>query len=133
MPNQLRVDLSKFVADRAYLVGRPRVLRIAWLLVSWIFSTTHFAWPSALKYLLLRLFATSIGRSVLIRQDVYIHLPWNLALADSVWIGHGCVLLNFEHINIGPNSALSHDSVSSCCWTRRSGSPHGLPAQVDHH
>lgn len=109
MTNQVRVDLSNFVADRAYLGGRPRLLHIAWLLVSWIFFTTHFPWPSTIKCKLLRLFGASIGTGVVIKQDVYVHAPWNLVIADSVWIGHGCVLLNFERITIGPNSALAHE------------------------
>jgi putative colanic acid biosynthesis acetyltransferase WcaF len=106
--NQRSVDLSKFVADRAYLCGRPRLLHIVWLFLSWIFFTTHFPWPSNLKCMLLRAFGATIGSGVVIREDVYIHVPWNLVLADSVWIGHGCVLLNFERISIGPNSALAH-------------------------
>jgi putative colanic acid biosynthesis acetyltransferase WcaF len=109
MTSRLNVDLSKFVADRAYLGGRPRVLHMAWLLVSWIFFTTHFPWPSTLKCALLRMFGASVGTGVVIRQDVYVHVPWNLELAESVWIGHGCVLLNFERISIGSNSALAHE------------------------
>jgi putative colanic acid biosynthesis acetyltransferase WcaF len=107
--NQQRVDLSKFVADRTYLGGRPRLLHIAWLFVSCIFFTSHFPWPSTLKCALLRFFGASIGAGVVIKPDVYVHVPWNLVLAESVWIGQGCVLLNFERITIGPNSALAHE------------------------
>jgi putative colanic acid biosynthesis acetyltransferase WcaF len=109
MTNELSVDLSTFNADRGYLGGRPRSLHILWLFVSWIFFTTHFPWPSSLKCKLLRLFGASIGTGVVLKQNVYVHVPWNLVLADSVWIGHGCVLLNFENITIGPNSALAHE------------------------
>lgn len=104
-----RVRLDEFVPDRSYLRGRPRAIHAVWLLVSWLFFTTHFPWPSMLKRMILRSFGADVGDSVVIKQNVYIHVPWNLVAGSHVWIGQGCTLLNFDLITLEPGSALAHE------------------------
>jgi putative colanic acid biosynthesis acetyltransferase WcaF len=65
--------------------------------------------PSALKRSVLRLFGARIGRGVVIKPRVNIHLPWKLSVGDYAWIGEEVFILNLEEVKIG----------SQCCVSQR--------------
>jgi putative colanic acid biosynthesis acetyltransferase WcaF len=67
------------------------------------------AWPvpSGIKRLLLRLFGAQVGKGVVIKPRVNIHLPWKLVISDFSWIGEEVFILNFEPVTIGAHCCLS--------------------------
>lgn len=93
-----------------FKLHRPLFSRLkqgVWLIISFLFFTTFFPWPSEIKVIILRVFGAQIGRGVIIRPNVYIKLPWNLSIESDVWIGYGVHLDNDELITIGGGSCLS--------------------------
>jgi putative colanic acid biosynthesis acetyltransferase WcaF len=62
---------------------------------------------SPLRVLVLRAMGARIGRRCLISRGVRVLMPWNLALADFVAIGHDVDLYNFAEIAIGSNTVIS--------------------------
>ncbi len=67
--------------------------------------------PSSLRPTILRIFGSSIGRRVIIRRGVKIHLPWNLEIGDDCWIGEEVWFINHEKVKIGSNVCISQRSI----------------------
>jgi putative colanic acid biosynthesis acetyltransferase WcaF len=87
--------------------GRPVLIEVAWYLVKWLLFLTAFPVPSALKRGILRLFGAQIGKGVIIKPRVNIHMPWKLAVGDFSWIGEEVFILNFEPVTIGSHCCVS--------------------------
>jgi putative colanic acid biosynthesis acetyltransferase WcaF len=93
-----------------FKLHRPLFMRLMqglWLIISFLFFTTFFPWPSRIKAIILRVFGAQVGHGLIIRPNVYIKLPWNLSIGSDVWIGYGVHLDNDELITIGESSCLS--------------------------
>lgn len=80
-----------------------------WLTQNTIFP--FFLFPSSLRVVTLRLFGAKIGKSVLIRNGVRIHFPWNLKIGNDCWIGEQVWIINHEMINIGSNVCISQRAI----------------------
>jgi len=65
--------------------------------------------PKRLRVVLLRLFGSAVGNSVVIRHRVRVLWPWKLTIGDHSWIGEGAWLLNLEPISIGRNVCISQE------------------------
>jgi putative colanic acid biosynthesis acetyltransferase WcaF len=48
-----------------------------------------------------------VGRGVVIKPRVNIHLPWKLVVGDFAWIGEEVFILNFEQVTIGTHCCIS--------------------------
>jgi putative colanic acid biosynthesis acetyltransferase WcaF len=83
------------------------MIEAAWYLVKWVFFLTALPVPSALKCGILRLFGTRVGRGVVIKPRVNIHLPWKLHVGDFTWIGEEVFILNLEPVTIGAHCCIS--------------------------
>lgn len=86
---------------------RRRFIFPIWYLFKILFFSTHFPWPYKFKVFLLQLFGSRIGKSVVIKPRVNIHLPWNLDIGDYSWIGEGVEIYNFAFVKIGRNVCIS--------------------------
>jgi len=82
-------------------------LLFLWIVASRIILETRFPWPYALKGLVLRMFGSKIGKSVVIKPKVKIKNPWLLAIGDYSWIGESVWMDNLAHIGIGKNCCIS--------------------------
>src|SRR5208282_5928694 len=63
--------------------------------------------PSSVKRAVLQLFGARVGRGVVIKPRVNIHLPWKLVVGDFSWIGEEVFILNFEPVTIGAHCCIS--------------------------
>jgi putative colanic acid biosynthesis acetyltransferase WcaF len=100
------VDLSIY-DNSDFDRGASRLKEAAWVLVRWIFFQTSFPWPSSLRVELLRLFDATIGRGVVIRNNVNVSFPWRLSIGDHVWIGEDVGILSLAQVTIESNVCIS--------------------------
>lgn len=80
---------------------------LIWLLVSNVIFLTNIPYPNILKVLLLRAFGAKIGRKVVIKPWVKIKFPWNLSLADHVWLGEEVWIDNISMVTISSHVCVS--------------------------
>jgi putative colanic acid biosynthesis acetyltransferase WcaF len=78
-----------------------------WYLVKCALFLPPWPVPSVIKRLILRWFGAHIGKGVVIKPRVNIHLPWKLAVGDFTWIGEEAFILNFEPVGIGAHCCIS--------------------------
>jgi putative colanic acid biosynthesis acetyltransferase WcaF len=102
-----RVRNDRFDPAEGLDRGRPLLVEVAWYLAKWLLFLTAFPVPSALKRAVLRLFGAQIGKGVIIKPRVNIHLPWKLIVGDFSWIGEEVFILNFERVSIGAHCCVS--------------------------
>tara|TARA_R110002012_G_scaffold34820_8_gene100062 strand:- start:5826 stop:6386 length:561 start_codon:yes stop_codon:yes gene_type:complete len=100
-------DLSKFNSKEGLDRGASKVKEIFWYLIKIVFFLSALPYPSKFKCFLLRLFGTQVGKGVIIKPRVNIHMPWKLQIGNHVWIGEETFILNFELITIGNNVCIS--------------------------
>ncbi|WP_186292750.1 LbetaH domain-containing protein, partial [Mucilaginibacter corticis] len=60
---------------------------------------------------LLRLFGAKIGQQVEIKPNVNIKYPWNLNIADEVWIGEDVWVDSLVMVTIGSNVCISQGAM----------------------
>lgn len=102
-----RVRLDEFDASVGLDRARPKYVEAFWYLTKMLFFLTAVPWPSRFKVALLRRFGAQVGRGVLIRQRVNIHMPWKLVVGDHCWIGEEVWILNLEPVAIGSDCSIS--------------------------
>ncbi|MGO8697749.1 MAG: WcaF family extracellular polysaccharide biosynthesis acetyltransferase [Limisphaerales bacterium] len=102
-----RVRLDLFDPKEGLDRGRSKPVEAVWYAIKCIFFLTPLPFPSALKRILLRWFGARIGRGVVIKPRVNIHLPWKLSVGDHAWIGEEVFILNFEPVTIGAHCCIS--------------------------
>ncbi len=64
-------------------------------------------WPAGLRVELLRTFGATVGRGVVIRENVNISFPWRLTVGDYVWIGEDVGILSLAQVTVGSNVCIS--------------------------
>src|SRR5262249_21323823 len=87
--------------------GRPFLIEAIWYLAKWLLFLTAFPVPSRVKRAVLRAFGARIGRGVVIKPRVNIHLPWKLQIGDYTWVGEEVFILNFEQVSMGAHCGIS--------------------------
>lgn len=102
-----RVRLASFDPARNYRRGAGKAKMAAWYLVKICFFLTAIPFPGRFKSFLLRLFGATVGKGLVIKPRVNIHMPWNLVIGNNVWIGEEAFLLNFERLQIGNDVCIS--------------------------
>ena len=102
---RVRNDLfdSKKGLDR----GRPLWVEALWYVVKCLLFLPAWPVPSGIKRFLLRSFGARVGKGVVIKPRVNIHLPWKLAIGDYSWLGEEVFILNFEPVTIGAHCCVS--------------------------
>jgi putative colanic acid biosynthesis acetyltransferase WcaF len=118
-----RVRNDRFDAAQGLDRGRPVLVEGAWYLAKWLLFLTAFPVPSALKRAILRLFGAQIGKGVIIKPRVNIHLPWKLVVGDFSWIGEEVFILNFEPVTVGSHCCVSQ-RVFLCTGNHDYRQPH---------
>jgi putative colanic acid biosynthesis acetyltransferase WcaF len=73
----------------------------------WVFFLTPLPVPSRFKCFVLRCFGAHVGRGIVLKPRVNIHLPWKLTIGDFAWIGEEVFILNLEPVTIGPHCCIS--------------------------
>jgi len=85
--------------------------RILWHYVNgFVFKTSLFP-VYGIKIALLRLFGAKIGQQVEIKPNVNIKYPWNLTIADEVWIGEDVWIDSLVMVTIGSNVCISQGAM----------------------
>ena len=102
-----RVRLDRFDPTRGLDRGRSHLVEALWYACKLVFFLPAFPWPSACRVWWLRRFGARIGRGVVIKPRVNIHLPWKFTVGDHCWIGEEVFILNFEPVVLGTQVCLS--------------------------
>ena len=87
--------------------GRPFWVEALWYTLKCLLFLPAWPVPSKLKCAILRFFGAKVGRGVVIKPRVNIHLPWKLAIGDFTWIGEEVFILNLEPVTIGAHCCIS--------------------------
>ncbi|WP_462152104.1 WcaF family extracellular polysaccharide biosynthesis acetyltransferase [Pseudoalteromonas xiamenensis] len=101
----MKVDLSSYDNDW-YFPGSKFKIAI-WYIVSRCFFRTSLPFPSFFKVIILRLFGSKIGASVVIKPNVVIKYPWFLEVGKQVWIGEDVWIDNLCSVKIESNVIIS--------------------------
>jgi putative colanic acid biosynthesis acetyltransferase WcaF len=106
-PFQSKVNLQLF--DSSYGLNREASIlkEVLWYIVKWLFFLTAIPYPSRFKTTLLKIFGARVGKNVLVKPRVNIHMPWKLVIGNNAWIGEEVFILNFEPVHIGNNVCIS--------------------------
>jgi len=110
MPNSSyisKVKLNEFDPSKGLNRGVSKFKEALWYFFKVLFFLTPIPYPQKFKVFLLRLFGAKIGKGLVIKPRVNIHMPWKLELGDHVWLGEEVFILNFELIKIGSNVCIS--------------------------
>jgi putative colanic acid biosynthesis acetyltransferase WcaF len=93
--------------------GAGKLKRVLWHLINSLFFNSFFHFYT-FKVVLLKIFGAQIGKNVVIKPHVNIKYPWNLIIADNVWIGEKVWIDNLEKVQIGNNVCLSQGALLLC-------------------
>lgn len=64
-----------------------------------------------IKVSLLKSFGATIGKGLVIKNNVIIKSPWNLVVGDYCWLGEGCWIDNLDKVTIGNNVCISQGAL----------------------
>jgi len=98
-------NLGNFKSTKMNLSKNLRLF--IWVLV----SKFYFSFSNVGCISVLRILGSSIGKRVIIRNQVKVHFPWNLEIGDDCWIGEEVWFINHEKIRIGSNVCISQRSI----------------------
>jgi putative colanic acid biosynthesis acetyltransferase WcaF len=108
--NMQKTDLKSY-NNHPYHPGGNVVKRVLWHYINaFVFKTSLFP-VYGIKVALLRLFGAKIGQQVEVKPNVNIKYPWNLTIADEVWIGENVWIDNIAMVTLGANVCLSQGAV----------------------
>lgn len=93
--------------NSAFDPGRGFFVRTVWYYTSLLLFEGGWLPVSGIKCLVLRIFGASVGRGVVIRQNVRIKFPWKLAIGESSWIGQDVWIDNLDKVTIEDNCCVS--------------------------
>jgi putative colanic acid biosynthesis acetyltransferase WcaF len=105
-----KTDLKSY-NNYPYHPGGNIVKRVLWHYTNALVFKTSLFPIYGLKVALLRLFGAKIGKQVEIKPNVNIKYPWNLNIANEVWIGEEVWIDNLVMITIGSNVCLSQGAL----------------------
>lgn len=64
-----------------------------------------------LKIALLRAFGAKIGKGLVIKNNVNVKSPWNLAVGDDCWLGEDCWIDNLDKVFVGNDVCISQGAL----------------------
>lgn len=102
-----KVRLASFDPTVGLDRGASRFKESIWYIVKMLFFLTPIPVPQIIKAVFLSWFGAKIGKGIIIKPRVNIHMPWKLELGDDSWIGEEVFILNFEPVKIGKNVCIS--------------------------
>lgn len=100
----LQRDLAQFSAPPKS--RRERASLVSWFVMSNLLFRRWF-FPRSMRPPLLRVWGARIGTNVLIRENVYIHMPWHLEVGDNSQIGRASEIYNHVPVRIGKDVCIS--------------------------
>ena len=93
--------------------NESRRLAVRWVLWNIALHLIVRPWftPRRARTLVLKMFGAKVGKRCAIRENTYIHMPWNLEMGDDVWIGRGVSIFNHATVSIGNDVCLSQSAT----------------------
>ena len=83
------------------------MVRLTWLVVSWIVFESRWFVLGGVKPTILRWFGAQLGSGVVIKPQVKIKFPWRLTAGDCVWIGEETWIDNLAQVTLGSHVCIS--------------------------
>ncbi len=105
-----KVNLSAFDGS-GFDKGAGFIRIILWYFVNVLFVRASWNPFMGVKIWLLRLFGATIGRGLVIKNNVVIKSPWNLVVGDNCWIGENAWIDNLDKVFIGSNVCISQGAM----------------------
>lgn len=106
----LKTELRSY-NNHPYHPGGSAIKRLLWYVVNrFVFKSSLFP-VYGLKNSLLRAFGAKVGQGVCIKPNVNIKYPWNLTIANDVWIGEEVWIDSLVMVTIGANACLSQGAM----------------------
>src|SRR5665213_1296234 len=109
-----RVHLNDFDPSIGLDRGASKAKEALWYMIKMLFFLSAIPFPSKLKMALLTWFGAKMGRNIVIKPRVNIHMPWKLEIGDYSWLGEEVLILNFELVKIGKNACISQRAFLCC-------------------
>jgi putative colanic acid biosynthesis acetyltransferase WcaF len=105
-----QTDLKSY-NNYPYHPGAGVFKRLLWHYVNaFVFKSDLFP-VYGIKVALLRLFGARVGNRVHVKPNVNIKYPWNLTIANDVWIGEEVWIDSLVMVTIGSNVCLSQGAL----------------------
>ena len=92
-------------------VGAGKLKQLCWYFTNILFFKNPVNISSGLKVFLLKIFGSSVGAGVVIKQSVNIKYPWKLSIGNSSWIGEEVWIDNLSEVMIGSSVTLSQGAL----------------------
>jgi len=106
------MDLSSY-RNLEYNPG-PKWKRLLWYFINVLFFINPLNPFSFVKVFLMRLFGATVGKGVVVKQNVNIKYPWLLEIGNHVWIGEGVWIDNLTNVCIENNVCVSQGALLLC-------------------
>lgn len=108
--NHTKVNLGSFTTGD-FDKGAGKMKIALWYLVNALIVRAAWNPFMGLKKALLQAFGASIGKGVVIKNEVRIKSPWYLTVGDNCWLGERCWIDNLERVTIGSNVCISQGAM----------------------
>lgn len=102
-------NFNKFKTD--YRPQRSKLFILVWYFLNTVIFQTKIFPFSGVKLKLLKMFGAKVGTGCLIKPGVNIKFPWELELADCVWIGENVWIDNLAKVKIGNHVCISQGAL----------------------
>lgn len=107
-----KVNLKSF--NNSWFKPGNKLIIAIWYFSNIIFFKSSLVWPQSIKTLILKFFGCSIGKNVIIKNNVNIKYPWLLSLGNNVWIGENVWIDNLAKVTIDNNVCISQGAMLLC-------------------
>lgn len=105
-----QVKLSSFDAQ-GFNKGAGFIKQTIWYFINALIVRASWNPFMKIKIILLQVFGATIGKNLIIKNNVNIKYPWRLSVGDNVWLGEGCWIDNLDYVTIGNNVCISQGAL----------------------
>lgn len=103
-------DLSTF-STGDFQKGASAFKLLLWYVTNALIVRASWNPFMGIKVFLLRAFGATIGKRLVIKNNVIIKFPWKLTIGDDVWLGENCWIDNLDEVVIGNNVCISQGAL----------------------
>lgn len=106
----LKVDLSSF-QNHSFDRKSSKWRELLWILLGNFFLTMRLPFASIVGKILLRIFGSTLGENIVLKNSLNIKFPWKLKIGNNSWIGEKVWIDNLVQVTIGDNVCISQGAM----------------------